>query len=610
MAATNSLSSTTKKPRKSRPIESKLSTEFVHDSDDSDTEVGKNARGRPLKSKNTAKQSFNSVTSNRPPRPEPPSKKRKISHSDSASSESEEIADEKLQSSSEDDSESETSSRDSSPTPKRAVASNNSNSLSKKASNKTTIVRKPDPVQSIHANSSLAIQKSQYDEGKDREDAASRSDESGSESEGESGSESSEKSSPNYSRSNVPPRQEQPAQPKLVYKPPPGFASVDVSAHPSSKILEVFDPSNLNGKEVWHITAPASVPLASVKGDIENEASVVAHKDAEYRFISETGDSQAAERALILPSFHSNDYRLSKTKFTKTLHLQQLVKLPNRSHETHDVSTSTVSRLKTHVKAPRQQPAGLKMRYRPFGASTDSDPASSEILSPKISKFRPPQSLGDGSTTTRKKRKDSVDDDRHVPDTSPTKRTKTQKDQRSQEKHSEADGRAMNIDLQPSTTADTPSEVQQPQANGKIHGNDSPVKHKKRKKESKRGDDNVASSAAQSILPVDVAKEAATVMPEEVVNQDVGINKTSLKGAPNEEKSKRKESTSAHRKKIHEAVESPAGSQSPKRSSPQKQMRPNGLQTSSQNTLGKETKEERARRKEARKKRKVAPDSQ
>ena len=56
------------------------------------------------------------------------------------------------------------------------------------------------------------------------------------------------------------PRSSSPAPP---YAPPKGFKPVDLPES-ASRLKELFTPSRLAGKQLWHITAPAGLPMQNV----------------------------------------------------------------------------------------------------------------------------------------------------------------------------------------------------------------------------------------------------------------------------------------------------------------------------------------------------------
>jgi len=90
-------------------------------------------------------------------------------------------------------------------------------------------------------------------------------------------------------------------RPTQAYAPPKGFAPVPVNDRTISKSTGLFD--NLEGKQIWHITAPAGVSLKdlselamdkAMKGD-----AVLSYKGTDYGF-SQT-ESEDGTREVLLP---------------------------------------------------------------------------------------------------------------------------------------------------------------------------------------------------------------------------------------------------------------------------------------------------------------------
>lgn len=75
---------------------------------------------------------------------------------------------------------------------------------------------------------------------------------------------------------------------------------------------ELFRKSALQGKEIWYIVAPASVPLDSLKEvslrDINKGKAVVSLKNDEYGFVEET--EKAGNPAGIIAPDRSGSYAI------------------------------------------------------------------------------------------------------------------------------------------------------------------------------------------------------------------------------------------------------------------------------------------------------------
>ena len=156
--------------------------------------------------------------------------------------------------------------------------------------------------------------------------------------------------------------------------PPPGFEAADITS-PSSTLEDLISNSNLNGKELWHVIVPAEVPIKSIKKvslqNVANGHSVLEHDGVHFGLQSEGTDQGSC--LLLLPSATHNQYRSTSVGVVKTLRLQQLVDLPLKSHR-QDVSIDgIIAPSKVYKKSVRQQPQGLKMRYRPFGDESSSE---------------------------------------------------------------------------------------------------------------------------------------------------------------------------------------------------------------------------------------------
>jgi len=67
-----------------------------------------------------------------------------------------------------------------------------------------------------------------------------------------------------------------------VYKPPPGFETASIVAATSSDLADLFAPLYLQGKQLWHITVPSTVPIDSITEvaaeSVQNGKSVLSHK--------------------------------------------------------------------------------------------------------------------------------------------------------------------------------------------------------------------------------------------------------------------------------------------------------------------------------------------
>ena len=181
------------------------------------------------------------------------------------------------------------------------------------------------------------------------------------------------------------------ATPKpLPYVPPPGFESSTIEFPASSSECNVLREDYLRGKQIWHITAPASVPIDTIKEvpvqKVATGEAILKHEENEYGLVAET-DLTSNRKVLLIPSIDHNCYHVAGANITRTLHLQHIVDLPSRNSD--NTVAGSDEKPRTHVKTIRQQPERLGMPYRPIGDATSSDSSdeASQFKIPPI--FRP-----------------------------------------------------------------------------------------------------------------------------------------------------------------------------------------------------------------------------
>ncbi|KAI9779614.1 MAG: hypothetical protein M1839_007279 [Geoglossum umbratile] len=163
-------------------------------------------------------------------------------------------------------------------------------------------------------------------------------------------------------------------QNRRVYEPPQGFQSLETDPS-SSHASKLFDPSNLGGKQIWHIIAPASVPVNTLKEvstqKVMDGEAVLSHNGSEYGFATLDGVSAGSSHTMLLVP-GKEGYQPAGISFARTLHLKQVVKLPlltNTLANTEGTSQAS-SELLPAKKAARKQPEGLKMRFIPTGVDS------------------------------------------------------------------------------------------------------------------------------------------------------------------------------------------------------------------------------------------------
>jgi hypothetical protein len=175
------------------------------------------------------------------------------------------------------------------------------------------------------------------------------------------------------------------------YKPPAGFKSAKKQAPPSSKASSLL--SNLNGKQVLHLTAPASLPLSKVKevcmSKILQGEPIITHDGVNYGIPVESfTEADPSTKSLLLFDEERQTYSTAAHSIP-SYHVQELIGLPSTSETTDAV----VAEMRKYVKPARPQPKNLKMRFRPVGTANappetlgSSSESEAEVPSFKVPK--------------------------------------------------------------------------------------------------------------------------------------------------------------------------------------------------------------------------------
>ena len=437
----------------------------------------------------------------------------------------------------------------------------------------------------------------------------------------ESGSES--ESSDQTSRKS--PRKENPiqkpvtcTQENIIFKPPPGFEPASIFVHPSSQAMNMFSHTNLAGKEIWHITAPSSVPISSIKElsqqSILSKSSILSYEGSDYGLISDS----STDEALMLPSAEDNDYKSHNAATIQNFHLQQIVSLPYHAFSPAKSSNQSAPTPQAYKRATREQPEGLRMRYHPFGVVDISNDALLSKDVPKVPQFRVPGAVD--ATPAEKRKRSSIDHGAQSSIVSSSKvkskKTKVRQNATVNEHHD-----VMDVD-----TIDQPASREQDASKAKANGvseNHTPKSAKSKKTKPKATENRPEhpphqSAASQSLLPADIAEQAEIIMPEEVVTNGASAIEITASEEKKSKRKRRKETAkAAETENVTKAdidiemrdAESPSRkskrqSATPGKSSPQKQATATNGEMDEDQATPKETKEEKRKRKEEKRKRK------
>ncbi|KAJ5399173.1 hypothetical protein N7465_009662 [Penicillium sp. CMV-2018d] len=204
------------------------------------------------------------------------------------------------------------------------------------------------------------------------------------------------------------------------YKPPAGFKSAKKQAPPSSKASSLL--SNLNGKQVLHLTAPASLPLSQVKevcmAKIMQGEPIISHDGVNYGIpVEALSEADPATKSLLLFDEKTQTY-CTAAQSIPSYHVQEMIGLPSTSKKTDAV----VAEMRKYVKPARPQPKNLKMRFRPVG--TTSAPPETLGYSSESEAEAPSFKVPKGEERKRKHDHDEAEDEAPQAAALPRKKSK------------------------------------------------------------------------------------------------------------------------------------------------------------------------------------------
>ncbi|KAI9684062.1 MAG: hypothetical protein M1822_005890 [Bathelium mastoideum] len=247
--------------------------------------------------------------------------------------------------------------------------------------------------------------------------------------------------------------QDNTAAPPPTFVPPKGFEPVIPPRSLSTTLLKPLRPLNLQGKQIWHIVAPASLPMDTIGEIAFDQAmkgeSVASHKGTSYG-VREIHEAEKKNAKLLVPSEAGDGLRIARVDISKTLHFHQHLSTPDFSFtpkmELKGTGAASCLRLPRSKPPPRQK-TGLKMRYlpssmaggactigssdseveeapaEPNGAShTDTSHGPTENGQPKPTEFKPPPKLEpepDGEISQKPKKKVKQEDETKEKNTAP-----------------------------------------------------------------------------------------------------------------------------------------------------------------------------------------------
>jgi hypothetical protein len=222
-------------------------------------------------------------------------------------------------------------------------------------------------------------QSSSGEETANEEDDATEDEASEEESESESysaPSRTTKRPNPPAQATPPPPRKRsKPTQPTAIapkpFKPPHGFEKITLSASDYAAHSTEFLTGDLSRKQIWHITAPASVNIRDIKPfhiqDVRSGKPIFSKNGVDFGFLAGLHKTEK----LLLPDGESVEYAQAKAPISGTYHLREIGRSKTKRDADGDQENSNVSFAASSLvppKAPREQPVGLRMRYQPYGS--------------------------------------------------------------------------------------------------------------------------------------------------------------------------------------------------------------------------------------------------
>lgn len=165
-----------------------------------------------------------------------------------------------------------------------------------------------------------------------------------------------------------------PTQPTAIapkaFKPPNGFEKTSFPTSDYTAGSTEFLTGDLTRKQVWHITAPASVNIKDIKPfniqDVRSGKPIFSRNGVDYGFL--TGSHQTEN--LLLPNGENMGYTPAMAQISGTYHLREISRSNIKNDADGDKENSGMSFAAMSAVAPRkprEQPVGLRMHYQPYG---------------------------------------------------------------------------------------------------------------------------------------------------------------------------------------------------------------------------------------------------
>lgn len=223
------------------------------------------------------------------------------------------------------------------------------------------------------------------------------------------------------------------SQSSQSYVPPKGFKCVTIDDRTVSRVARMFE--DLDGKQIWHLTAPAGVSIKELRqlamDKVLKNQALLTYKGIDYGF-SQAEESGNLAQQVLVPG--KTVYKAVPASISQTLHLQAVVRLPELGNQVteEDADTSSTaipSITRSTIRNPRAQVRGLKMRFLPIGfegegAGTIGSSDDEAKVPTKIARL--PKSVGVSIPSRHKEKRKHADFTGPESAEAPVKRSKKQ----------------------------------------------------------------------------------------------------------------------------------------------------------------------------------------
>ncbi|KAI0872287.1 DNA-directed RNA polymerase I subunit RPA34.5-domain-containing protein [Hypoxylon argillaceum] len=195
------------------------------------------------------------------------------------------------------------------------------------------------------------------------------------------------------------------------------------SSNPGKEVADFFSNANLEGKQVWYFTAPASLPITVLK-DMEIDLSkatkgapLLTHEGDNYGLDLESYATNT-QIQLLIPSSGGDQYTSLNHNIDSTVHLRRMAKFGPGG----EVQATATTNYVPVPKPIREQPDGLKVRYTPIGVPAPA-PAN-----PSLSQAKTTTRVESSSSSEGESESDSdVEMTTPLPSAAPASQTKSAK---------------------------------------------------------------------------------------------------------------------------------------------------------------------------------------